>query len=105
MGRIDASATPTLGDLLEDATRISPREEIFPWHNLAARLHKKFGGGDAPATRRALFSKLERLCDQHGTPVYRHVKACASTALDKREPSHWFCRSVVCRLKDCGYPI
>jgi len=101
----DADATPTLKFVTVDDTRIDRHAHGPPWSNLPARLEVAFGLGDKPDVRRALYHKLLRLCDQHGTPCYRHVRDVGRTALRKGGRGNWFCAAIVRRLSDCGYDI
>ena len=100
----DSNATPTPISNLLDATRTGPILKPA-WTNLCRRLVHEFGFGDQKRARLQLYANLERLCHQHGMPVYRHVRDCARTARTKDCPDHWFCVAVRCRLQDCGYPI
>jgi hypothetical protein len=70
--------------------------------NITARLEKKFGLGRDPKRRRELFRRLESMVRIHGEVAYDVVNACVADAVGKEKPAHWFCRSVVSRLRDRG---
>jgi hypothetical protein len=98
------NATPTpIAALVQNA--FEQARPLKPWGTLSQRLERTFGLGERPLVRRRLYGRLQRLCDEHGSTLYRHVCSVASAAKDKQEPSNWFCRAVMLRLKDCGYDI
>jgi len=84
----------TLGETLADI-----KNDGKPRSPLRAQLEKMFGLGEHPAKRRALYLRLDRLCELDR--IYLSIiLECIAAADTKENPSHWFCRSITKRIAD-----
>jgi len=72
---------------------------------LASRLLDRFGAGDKPQLRRALFDRLQRECCRHGDVVYRIVASACRSAQSAREPDRYFCSVVSRRMREAGFLV
>lgn len=84
-----------------DMTTMPPRVATGP--RIAERLERHFGLGSDEERRRKLFERLEYEVEEYGDPVYTIINDCLQGSLAARKPSHWFCKSVILRLKEAGY--
>jgi hypothetical protein len=69
---------------------------------ISARLERRFGLGSRPELRRALYRRLEELCNDEsiGERVYRVVAEVAADAAGKTKPGNYFSYVVCERLKE-----
>jgi len=75
--------------------------EIVP--TVTARLRAKFGLGDQPAKRLALYAAIEALADIHGRDIMDLVSEAVAEAMTARRPDRYFCSAVKSKLKERGY--
>jgi hypothetical protein len=69
---------------------------------LPGKLERRFGLGSRPETRRAFYRRLELACQVHGERAWTQIRIVAAEAADKKAPANYFCRSVLCRLREGG---
>ncbi len=67
---------------------------------IAERLEKRFGLGDIPARRRALYLRLQSLVMFHGEKVEVLIREAASMAAGKNNPGRYFAKAVVMKLRE-----
>lgn len=71
-------------------------------HRIQARLAKRFGLGDKPASRQKLYKWLADLADQHGEPVLRAISIAVAQSVSAERPDRYFCATVkrlICEAK------
>jgi|SRR5215470_12416081 len=73
---------------------------------LVERLTRRFGLGDRPARRKALYARLDALVagDEDG-PVMRVIRAAAAASSGARKPGHYFAAAVCGMLRDLGLAV
>ncbi len=92
-GKISADA-PTL--YIAPTTTQAPAQ---PASTIAARLEERFGLGDDPAKRRALYMRLQRLAEQRGKEAELWIYEAADKAGDARDPGRYFSAAIVRMLR------
>ena len=68
--------------------------------DLVEKLTRKFGLGTKPDARKSLYHRLEAAVEQHGEAAYVVIASVACDAAGARQPEHYFCYSVVLRLRE-----
>lgn len=79
------------------------RNSQFQEAGVRFRLQRKFGLGDRPAIREALYHKLEKLVDLHGDNVLELISQAVAQSCGKRSPGRYFASAICKMLKDSGY--
>lgn len=100
--RDDTHETPVFDSL---RTRISEIGQIErkPLRKLSvALLTHRFGLGDKPAVRRALYRKIEACCARVGRPASKIVWSAIHRSGGKSNPGRWFCVVVIDELQSSG---
>jgi hypothetical protein len=75
------------------------------WTGLAGRLERKFGLGDNPIAARKVYGHVERLCEQHGDPVYNVVRDMVDYCDTARNPGRTFRAFVLTRIQEHGFNV
>ena len=71
--------------------------------SVAGRLEKRLGLGTNPELRKALYVKLQQLCEgSEGTKVLECIDTCVSDAHGKSDPGKYFAYVVCRRLQERG---
>jgi len=70
--------------------------------DLSTKLERRFGLGAQPEKRLALYKRLELAIEVHGERAYTAIRTVAAEAAGARKPDRYFCRSVICRLREGG---
>lgn len=73
--------------------------------SITERLTKKFGLGESPLKRKALYQLLEKLHQEHGDEVIRIISEAVAQAVGAREPARYFCRAVKAKIAAAGLSI
>lgn len=66
---------------------------------IADRLEERFGLGEDPGKRRALYRRLQRLTEQRGKEAELWIYEAADKAGDARDPGRYFCAAIVRMLR------
>lgn len=66
---------------------------------IAARLEERFGLGEDPGKRRALYKRLQRLAEQRGKEAELWIYEAADKAGDARDPGRYFSAAIVRMLR------
>jgi len=99
----EEDAVPRPPVRLADEGLLPAQDEKFS--GLADRLSKRFGLGDRPVLRRALFDRLQRECTYHGEVVYRIIASACRSSESAREPDRYFCSVVSRRMREAGFLV
>ena len=74
--------------------------------NIAQRLEQKFGVGSRPDLRRALYRRLETICNEAdfstAEKAYHIIASVAADAVGKAKPGNYFASVVSARLREKG---
>ncbi len=90
---------PTLAEILEGrAVQVELRSDDV--HRVVDRLKRKFGLGDRPKVRLALYKWLAALADEHGEPVLKAISVAVGQAVSARSPGRYFSSTVVRILRE-----
>ena len=73
--------------------------------SIVARLRKKFGLGDAPRKRMALYLRIEQLAGIFGDPVFDAVSECVAQSVGKEQPGRYFAKSIALKLTERGFTL
>lgn len=71
--------------------------------NIANRLRELFWDRSCNDTTLRFYERLQNEAIYHGEPVYRSIKACASSAQTAREPVRYFAAAISRRLREQGF--
>lgn len=89
-------------------SRMTPQDLPLPPSKgrISDRLAKALGLGTAPELRRALYLKLESLCEGYqGSECLDVIDAVVSDAQDKDDPGKYFAYVVCRRLQEKGLMV
>lgn len=86
---------------LENASQ-QGEKPLFETPTIIARLRKKFGLGDQPAKRMALYQQLQNLEAVHGSIVLDVISEAVAESLGADKPDRYFCRAVKMKLQARG---
>lgn len=67
---------------------------------LVERLKKRFGLGQSPQTRMALYLRLERLLHLHGEIIEVLIAEAIMQSVGMRDPAIYFCKAICCKVRD-----
>lgn len=70
-----------------------------PVSSIAERLEERFGLGDQPDKRRALYRRLQRLAESRGKEAELWIYEAADKASDARDPGRYFSAAIVRMLR------
>lgn len=70
--------------------------------NIAQRLERRFGLGTRADLRKALYQRLEKLCEDEGEPAYLVIATAAADSEGKNNPGRYFAHVVMLRLMERG---
>lgn len=71
--------------------------------HIVERLIRKFGDGQKPKLRRALFERLSREAELNGEEVLRIISECVLSSETATYKDRYFCAAVTRRLREAGY--
>ena len=71
--------------------------------HIVERLIRKFGDGDKPALRRALFARLSAEAELRGEDVLRIISECVLASESATYKDRYFCAAVTRRMREAGY--
>lgn len=77
-------------------------EAHTPKPGIAARLWRKFGGGENPQKRRELYARLEMLAIGREDLVHQVITEAVAQAVGARDPGRYFTRAVTRKLIEAG---
>lgn len=101
------SAEDALSEVVQRARMTSGAElagkQVSPGRYVEQRLRKKFGLGDQPAKRIALYRQLERIVEDHGEPAERVISEAVAESVSADRPDRYFCAAVKRKLQDRGF--
>lgn len=66
------------------------------------RLLHRFGAGNDPKRRRALYERIATLVELHGDAAYRLLCEVAAESASATKPDRYFCTSIVRRFSERG---
>jgi len=69
------------------------------WKKLIAM----YGEGERPDLRRALFIRVDRLCQDRGKDMIILVREAITQAKGMRQPGHYFCRAIRAKINEAGF--
>lgn len=81
---------------------VAATQPVQPAENagsIAERLELRFGVGDDPEKRRALYRRLQRLCESRGKEAELWIYEAADKASDARDPGRYFSAAIVRMLR------
>jgi hypothetical protein len=96
----DMDPSPLTAVIPEAVNNLTTRA---PGQSLVQRLRSKYGLGNNPAKRMALYRKIERLVEQHGDRAYQVVAEANAQAHGLQYADRYFCKTVVCKFKELGW--
>ena len=71
--------------------------------HVVERLIRKFGDGDKPQLRRALFQRLSAEAELRGEDVLRIISECVLASESATYKDRYFCAAVTRRLREAGF--
>lgn len=98
----DVSEPSVLGDVFRQRLAESANGKASADH-VVDRLIRKFGDGDKPQLRRALFQRLSEEVELRGDDVLRIISECVVASETATYKDRYFCASVTRRLREAGY--
>lgn len=66
------------------------------------KLRRRFGKGQDPARREALYRRICSMVEQHGEKAYKLLCEAAAEAAGARFPDRYFCTAIVRKFTDNG---
>lgn len=96
MARIRARSGVTKGaEIAEKQAEIVPTVE--------QRLRRKFGLGDQPAKRIALYKQLQAIVDRHGRDAEDVIGEAVAESVGTNHPDRYFCKSIKLKMRERGF--
>jgi len=107
----DTQVSTTIDDIMRRVT-VGPKmttgaaaaeAAATPGRLVEQRLRRKFGLGDCPAKRIALYRQLEKIVEEHGEPAEVCISEAVAESINAHRPDRYFCAAVKRKLQDRGF--
>ncbi len=92
----------SLADALQERTEAVANGQLRTDH-VVERLISKFGTGQQPKLRQALYERLSREAELNGEPVLRIISECVLASESATYKDRYFCAAVTRRLREAGF--
>jgi adenosylmethionine-8-amino-7-oxononanoate aminotransferase len=99
---IDAAARSFLGRCQPSPTVPPPPRPGSICDTICQRLQRKFGLGDEPRKRMALYRQLEALARIHEEAILALISEAVCGAAQARYPDRYFCRAIRLKIAAAG---